>query len=54
MNPLGIRGGAETVLRTGFISTLHPLEGAAERSGALQSYLLDANGLRFAGRSRAL
>ena len=54
MKPIGIRGGAQTVLRTGLISTLHPLEGAVERSGALQSYLFDANDLRFAGRSRAL
>ena len=30
MNSVEIHGGAQTVLRTGFISTLHPLEGAAE------------------------
>jgi hypothetical protein len=43
-----------SVLRTGFISTLHPLEGAAERSGTLQSYLLFINYLQFSGRCRAL
>ena len=48
---VAIRG---AVLRTGFISTLHPWEGAAERLGALQSDLFDVNNLRFPERSRAL
>jgi hypothetical protein len=45
---------ARSVLRTGFISTLHPWKGAVERSGALQSYLFNTNHLQFSGRSRAL
>lgn len=38
MNPIGIRGGAQTVLRTGFISTLHPLEGAVKRWLSFQEF----------------
>jgi len=41
------RGGAKTVLRTGCMLTLHPFEGAAERSGALQSDRFRMNDLRF-------
>ena len=47
------RGNAETVLRTGRISTLHPFEGAAQRFGALQSDLFRMNNLQFRGRFRA-
>lgn len=38
---------SKTVLRTGRIVTLHPFEGAAERSGAVQSDLSRMNDLRF-------
>src|ERR1700682_4835640 len=41
------RGGAGTVLRTGGILTLHPFEGAAKRSGALQSAPFRMNDLHF-------
>jgi hypothetical protein len=41
------RVGARTVLRTGSMLTLHPFEGAAERSGAFQSDRFRMNDLRF-------
>ena len=41
------RGGAKTVLRTGCMLTLHPFEGAAERSEALQGDRFRMNNLRF-------